>query len=297
MSSARSHCRARRLSRLLRGLAVAAVGAMAMTPCATAGELTLAWNAAGPAGTTSYRVFVGDRPGVYDRVVDAGAALRATITDLEDGKIHYLAVKAVDARGHESSDFSPELACMARPRVDEVLAPGLAPGTSGWVTLRGANFDRDAQVRSLDPALRVRATALEPDGSLSVFVETLASALRGLPTPSTTAFSVLNPCRRADPFFRAHPQAADVDGSGAVDQEDVRAVSAAFGSRLGESAYSSAADVDGDGIIDGRDLDRVIALVSGARLDAARPAVSGDSPVPVTSAATPASASAPALAR
>src|SRR5262245_53760872 len=236
----------------------------ATTPRAIAGDLTVAWNGAGPASSTSYRVFIGERPGIYDRVVEAGTSLSATVTDLEDGRVHYFAVKAVDLAGHESPDFSSELACMARPRVESVRAPELSAGGAGWVSLRGANFDRDIQVRSKDPDLRVRGVVLESEGSLSVFVEASAGAPGGAVTVSAETFSLLNPCRRADVFFQRRPQAADVDGSGAVDEADVRAVSAAIGSRRGESPYTTAADVDADGLVDGRDLDHVLSLLKAA---------------------------------
>jgi len=231
----------------------------AMPSRALAGELTVAWNAAGPAASTSYRVFVGERPGVYDRVVDAGSSLRATITDLEDGRLHYFAVKAFDAAGHESPGFSAELACMPRPRVDAVEAPRLAPGGAGWVTLRGANFDSEVQVRANEPNLRVRASVLAPDGSLAILVESTAPAGSGALAPSSASFTLLSACRRADAWFGVHPQTADVDGSGDVDEADLRAVSAALGLRRGERGYLGAADLDGDGVVDGRDLDRVVA--------------------------------------
>src|SRR5262245_17743057 len=96
-------------------MGLVSVATAAMSPRIHAGELTVAWSAAGPPASTSYRVFVGERPGVYDRVVDAGPSLRATITDLEDGRLHYFTVKAYDAAGHESPGFSAELACMPRP--------------------------------------------------------------------------------------------------------------------------------------------------------------------------------------
>jgi len=281
MHPARRRVRPSRLSPLALGMACAALAALTHER-AIAGDLTVAWSAAGPAASTHYRIFVGERPGVYDRVVDAGTALRATVTDLEDGKVHYLAVKALDDAGHESPDFSPELACMARPRVDSVQAPPLSAGGSAWVALRGANFDRDVQVRASDPGLRVRASVLEPDGSLSVLVEAAAGAAAGVPSLSVSSFSLFNPCRRADAFFQAHPQAADVDGSGSVDENDLRAVSAAIGSRRGESGYAGAADVDADGIVDGRDLDRVISQL----LPAPRPAPAA----PVAPAATAPSA-------
>jgi len=249
-----------RLARLA-ALLTAALAAVA-THSATAGELTLAWSPAGPAAMTSYRVYVGEQPGTYDRVVDAGSALRATIADLEDDRVHYFAVKALDAAGSVSPDFSAELACMASPRVTSVEAPALAPGGSAWVRLRGANFDREVQVRSLAPELKVRATSLEADGSLSVLVEATGEArvASAVPMPSTGSFALFNPCRRAASFYDAHPQIADVDGSGSVDEDDVRAIAAAIGSRRGESRYRAAADLDGDGLVDGRDLDREIAL-------------------------------------
>jgi hypothetical protein len=264
----------------------------AMPALAFAGDLTIAWPAAGPAPATHYRVFVGDRRGVYDRVIDAGSELRSTVTDLADGTVHYFAVKAFDAAGSESPAFSPELACMPGPRVTSVEASPLHPGGSAWVTLRGANFDPEVQVRSNDPRLRARAAVPAPDGSLSVLVEAAAApgwadALAGdsgafRPDPAT--FSLFNPCRRADAFFEANPRAADLDDSGTVDEADVRAVSAAIGAHRGESGYASAADLDGDGMVDGRDLSRVIALAGAA----------SSRPIASPSAAAPEAVSPPA---
>jgi len=291
MRPTRRRIRPSRFSPLALGMACAALAALTHAR-AIAGDLTVAWGAAGPAASTHYRVFVGDRPGVYDRVVEAGTALRLTVTDLEDGKVHYLAVKALDDAGHEAPDFSPELACLARPRVDSVRSPALSTGGSAWVALRGANFDRDVQVRSSDPGLRVRASVLEPDGSLSVLVEAAPTAAAGVASPSVSSFTLFNPCRRADAFFQAHPQAADVDGSGSVDEDDARAVSAAIGSRRGESGYAGAADVDADGIVDGRDLDRVISLLRPAsRPASAAPAAPAAAPAAPVAHAAPAPAS------
>jgi hypothetical protein len=232
----------------------------AAAPCA-AGVLTIAWPPA--AGAQGYRIYVGSQSGVYERTIDAGTASKATVSGLEDERVYHIAVKAYDATGRTSAGFSPELACLPAPHIVSIEPPVLTAGRATSVTIEGANFDPEIQVRARDARLAVRSASPAGPGRISVLVEATPGG-DGAMTLEAVSFTLINPCRKADVYFNAHPEAADSDGSGAVDQEDLALVRAAFGARRGESGYEPAADVDGDGAVDGRDVARVLAGLGSA---------------------------------
>jgi hypothetical protein len=231
----------------------------------SAGHLDVSWPPAKDDLTAGYYVYVGTAPGQYDRVEDAGEEHRATIRDLEDGTVHYFAVKAYDAEGRESDSFSPELACLPSPRVDSVAPSVLQPGDTAVVSLHGANFTPDMQVRPQNEGLHVQGVIPAGPGQLLLVLYADENEPEGLDTvqgPVTlepASFKLLASCRRSEEFFEAHPEAVDVDISGRVDGADLQIVQAAFGSMRGDENYRAVADLNGDGTVDGGDLARVIA--------------------------------------
>jgi hypothetical protein len=143
--------------------------------------------------------------------------------------------------------------------VNGIEPSSLMPGAQAWVTFLGANFDSEVQVRSRDPRLRTRAAVFAGAGRVNVLIEALAGA-HDEPIPvEPAAFTLINPCRKAEVFFESHPEVMDLDGSGRVDAADVDGIRDAFGSRRGDLSYAVSADLDADGSVDGRDLARVIA--------------------------------------
>jgi hypothetical protein len=246
---------------------------------AAAGELTLSWPEMDDDLTVGYNVYVGTAPGSYGRVEDAGEATRLTVTDLQDEQVYYFAVKAYDARGQESPEFSPEVVSLPRPRIESIDPPALMTGEATYVTLRGANFDPEIQVRVLDGRLSLRSAVSAGAGTVTLLLEASPSdeAEESIALEAS-AFTLINPGRKAPEFFEVHPETVDLDGSGWVDDSDLEAIRRAYGSRAGDETYRSATDLNGDGRVDGADLDRVMQRLETAAVH--RPAA------PMTDAST-----------
>lgn len=265
------------MTRLARSLLLTMLFALLSLPAA-AGELTLAWPAMEDDLTVGYRVYVGASSGSYDRVEDAGEETRITIDSLQDEQVYYFAVKAYDELGNESEEFSPEVVSLPRPRIESIDPSTLVGGEATFVTLRGANFDPEMQVRVLDARLSLRSAVGAGAGAVTLLLEAgdLLEGEESL-TLEASAFTLINPGRKAQEYFDAHPEAVDLDGSGWVDDSDLDAVRAALGSRLGDELYRSASDVNGDGQVDASDLQRVVARLETPATHRPAPPRTGDS--------------------
>jgi hypothetical protein len=222
---------------------------------AAAGELALAWPAAQDDLTAGYRVYVGSHSGLYDRVEDVGGQTDVTIQGLQDGQLYYFAVKAYDVKGQESDGYSPEVVSLPSPRIDAADPAVLVPGEATYVTLRGANFAPEVQVRLRDDRVDMRSVV--GAGPEAVILLLQISEDQESITLAPADFSVINPGRKAPEFFARHPEAVDLDGSGWVNEADLAIVRSALGSRVGEESFHPVADLDGDGQVDGEDLGRV----------------------------------------
>lgn len=239
--------------------AVLALAAALVSASVTrASELKVAWASSSDAEIAGYHMYIGENAGQYDRTIDVGRVLSTTVDGLQDERLYYITVKAYNRAGQESTAVSPTLECFAHPRVESVSPATIASGQATYVTLTGVNFDRTSQVRSLDKRLRVRSVVPGTSGRLTLLVE--AASTRGATETISLegAFSPVPGCRKADEFFKAHPEMADVDGNGLVDRADLDTVRDAFGARKGDATYVDAADLDGDGSVDGRDMARVV---------------------------------------
>ena len=238
---------------------VVLIGSLVMLgPNLFGGELKVSWPSSGAAG---YRIYVGDQAGVYGRVLDVGSALHGTIVDLDDERAYHFAVKGYDAKGGLSSSFSSELVCMASPRLESVSAERISAGQTIRVALLGVNFDRGVQVRKKDPRFHVLSIGNEEPNTIHLIVAMDQASAIGAARASQLApamFSVINPCRKANEYFDAHPQIADLDGNGRVDDGDLAAVRTSFGSHAGDPGYRPEADLDGDGTVDGADISQVL---------------------------------------
>lgn len=233
------------------------------SPHVLAGNLTIAWSPSVDHHAAGYRIYIGSEPGLYTRVVDAGGDVKTTIRDLADERTHFLVVREYDARGTETGAVSTELASLPAPRIVSVEPDFVRTGAEALVAIEGSNIDPAALVRARDPRLIVRGATNAGPGRVIVTVRAVASG-EGEIGIDATSLTVINPGRKAEEFFRFHPEALDADGDQRVDQADVRLVQEAFGSSQGGTSYSLAADLDGDGVVDGRDLSRILAKAAAA---------------------------------
>jgi hypothetical protein len=225
----------------------------------SAGTIKLAWDPVGDTDLAGYRVYYGTTSGLYSQAVEVGKQTTATLTNLQDCRVYYLALKSVDANGNESLGFSNEISGFPAPQPSTVSPASAKQATGNLnITIGGTNFDTQAQPDfgpdvtvnsystvscsqmlasiSIDPAARVNSAPALP--------RVLTVRNQGGPLGQASGtFTVLFDERRAD-----------IDGSGKVAARDLLYWQTAFGSRTGDPAYNIDADLNGDGIVDGADL-------------------------------------------
>ena len=92
-------------------------GELPQTAQATAGTVTLAWDAVTVPNLDGYRVYYGAISGIYEQAarqgIDAGIITTARVTGLRSGTAYYFVVTAFDSTGVESG-FSNEV-CRTAP--------------------------------------------------------------------------------------------------------------------------------------------------------------------------------------
>jgi hypothetical protein len=82
-------------------------------------EPMLEWDANTEPDVAGYRVYFGEKPGVYEQSVDVGAETSYVLSDLDPGVTFYFAITAYTVDGLES-DFSDEISYTAA--IDGVTA-------------------------------------------------------------------------------------------------------------------------------------------------------------------------------
>jgi hypothetical protein len=227
---------------------------------ASAGTIKLAWDAVGDPDLAGYKVYYGTTSGLYTSSTSvAKEQTSADLTNLQDCRVYYMAVKAVDANGNESMGFSNEITGMSEP-APATVSPNTAKQATNYqiVTISGANFDTQARP-DFGPDILVNSYSTTSCNQMTANITITAGArvnsAPGLPRLLTIinqggprgskngAFNVLFNERRAD-----------VDGSGRVGGRDLLYWQNAFGTVSGNTNYNLDADLNGDGTVDGADL-------------------------------------------
>lgn len=114
---------------------------------ATQGSITLSWLRNLEPDLAGYRVYYGNSPENYPKVLDAGNVDHLLMTGLTDNVTYYFALKAYSLAGIESPGFSGEVnATFHAPKINSLsLASGPTWGGSN-VTITGSNFTRGVTV-------------------------------------------------------------------------------------------------------------------------------------------------------
>jgi hypothetical protein len=245
---------------------------------ALAGSLSLGWDAV--AGAAGYRLYYGTAPGVYTGSVSLGVQTSYTLSNLQDCRTYYVAVKAVDGGGALSAAFSNEIVGMPKPIITGISPTGSRQGSTLNVTITGANFDTQARPdfvllnpieQSIGPDIAVNSSGSVTCNQLTANLTLSAAAwVNDVTRPRVVA--VINQPRQAsdgngiagsasDPFrVLFDTRRADIDHSGRVMDRDFLLWRNAFGSAHGtppappDPNYSATVDLNGDGLIDGVDL-------------------------------------------
>lgn len=261
------------LERMLRWTlwALATLGLILIPTVASAGTIKVAWDPVGDADLAAYKVYYGTSPGVYtNSTTVARPQTTADLTNLQDCRIYYLAVKAVDANGNESSGFSNEIIGMPAPAPTSIvvnLNPLPVSGSSSSVkqgtltipiTITGTNFDTQA-TPDFGPDILVNSHATSSCNQLTANITVTETARVNTPPGPLRNMKITNqngPMGTKSGALTVvfNEQRADIDGSGKVGGRDLLYWQNSFGTVSGNSNYNPDADLNGDGVVDGADL-------------------------------------------
>lgn len=264
-------------SRVLRWLfwAAATLGFVLYPSMISAGTIKLAWSPVNDADLASYRVYYGTISGVYSQwevapkepqscMVSGGGSQQSVscivheITNLQDCEIYYVAVKAVDANGNESVQFSNEVSGMSAPQIAQVTPSEAKQGVGNLnVLLTGNNFDTQAQP-DFGPDIIVNSFNSVSCTQIQANISIAPAGRVNSPPALPRTVSVVNqggPMGEDAGGFTVlfNERRADIDASGRVMTRDLEKLRNAFGTVSGNNAYNINSDLNGDGVIDGAD--------------------------------------------
>lgn len=172
-----------RLRKLVAALAII-IGAAA--PVA-AGTVSVAWDPVTDTDLAGYRVYYGSAPGSYSQSTDVGNVTSTTLT-LADCQTWYVAVKAYDTAGNESSSYSNEVSGWARPVVTTVTPNAAEQGRTLNLTITGSNFQSGATLAFSNTGVVVNSVTINSCTQLTANV-----SVSGTATPGATNAEVTNP--------------------------------------------------------------------------------------------------------
>ncbi|NOY76440.1 MAG: T9SS type A sorting domain-containing protein [Calditrichaeota bacterium] len=86
------------------------------------GSLTIQWDPNTESDLAGYRVYYGERSHAYSHQIDVGNVTKFKITNLEEGKVYYIALTAYDYWNNESK-FSKEVSAPAKFNSSEASVP------------------------------------------------------------------------------------------------------------------------------------------------------------------------------
>jgi hypothetical protein len=234
---------------------------------ASAGTIKLAWDPVGDTDLAGYKVYYGTSSGVYTGSTSVGNQTSADVINLQDCKVYYLAVKAVDANGNESPAFSNEISGMSAPEPATVTPNNTKQATTNQqVTIGGTNFDTQARP-DFGPDIIVNSYSTTSCNQMTANI-TITDAALVNEMPDANGKLVLTTPRllriinnggpqgsKSGPFsVTFNERRADIDGSGKVGGRDLLYWHNAFGSVVGNPNYDASCDLNGDGMVDGTDL-------------------------------------------
>jgi len=226
----------------------------------SAGTIKVAWDPVGDADLAGYKVYYGTTSGLYTSSTTVAKEQTATdLTNLQDCKVYYVAVKAVDANGNESQAFSNEISGMSAPMPATVSPNSAKQATNNQlVTISGTNFDTQARP-DFGPDILVNSYAATSCSQMTANI-TITAAARVNSAPSLPRLlTIINQGgpqgSKSGPFTVLFNELrADIDKSGRVGGRDLLFWQNAFGSVSGDPNYNIDADLNGDGTVDGADL-------------------------------------------
>jgi fibronectin type III domain protein/dockerin type I repeat protein len=229
-------------------------------PLFAATTIQLSWSPNTESDLSGYRLRYGTSSGTYTQTIEVGKVTSYSIAGLDSNLTYYFVLHAYDTSGNVSlpsneASGKPKVVAGAAPTVSsalEVASNSLYILQSGQHSIRvtGTNFQSGAVV-SLGTGVTCGATSLSGSSQLTLTVNVDAAAALG---PRT--LTVTNPDTGSGSKSSALLLAKTVDVSRdcLVDGSDLNAIGRAWITSSGSAGYNAAADLDGDGTIDGDDV-------------------------------------------
>ena len=128
---------------------------------ASAGSISLQWRPNTDTATRGYRVYWGAGPRTYTSSLDVRTATSTVLSGLTDCAMSYVAVKAYDSGGRESTSHSNEVSGWPRPAITSVSPADAEEGRRLTLTLTGTNFRAGAAVRFLPAGITVNSVTVD----------------------------------------------------------------------------------------------------------------------------------------
>lgn len=146
-----------------------------------AGTVSIAWDPVPDTDVAGYRVFWGAATATYSDQVDVGNVTATTIT-VGDCQDWFVAVKAYDAAGNQSLEYSNEVVGWARPVVSTLQPSVVERGWRTSVLISGSNFKPGSSVLIDWPGVVVENVSITACDRLTVDVVVANNAPEGLAT-------------------------------------------------------------------------------------------------------------------
>lgn len=228
-----------------------------------AGSIVVSWDST--QGASGYHVYYGTASRSYGLTVVTTSTTTATISGLEDCTPYFVAVKAFNAAGIESLEFSNELSGWARPAMTAATPSSAMQGDRIVMDITGGNFQSGAVVDLGNPHVILTAVTVVSCSHIQLVatIEPTAGNARAAHI-GPLDLTVSNP----DSVFGTKSQAfevlinparfdinrSDEVTTNRIDGKDTVYLSRQFGMHDSNPNYDADNDFDGDGWVDGEDL-------------------------------------------
>ncbi|MBJ6762485.1 M4 family metallopeptidase [Myxococcaceae bacterium JPH2] len=210
----------------------------------THGVVTLAATASDDTGVTEVEFYVDN---LYrGRSVTAPYVVPFDLSTVAYGT-HTLTVRAYDAYGHEA------VHSVAFERVPVSVAVAPASAIVRW----GETVNFGATVLNTETNSAATWSLQEGPAAGSISATGVYTAPSATGTFHVVATSVEDPTRSASATVRVYT--GDINADGLVDGEDMGVLAQALGAHNGDAHYAPAADLDGNGLVDDNDITLFIA--------------------------------------
>ena len=144
-----------------------------------AGTISLAWDPVDHPDLAGYRIYFDTAPDSFSESIDLGAVTEATLTGLADCTTYYVAVKAYDDDGAESTGFSNGVSGWARPVAGGASPSQIERNQTVDLVIDGTNFQSGATVTFTDPGITVHGVTVASCSQLVANISVASDALVG----------------------------------------------------------------------------------------------------------------------